>query len=80
MFSVWGILLAETSLAGPSTVERPADGVCIVRDDAGIWGGPSIGITHQLGAEYEARKILDLSAGPESLWQAVTGVRLSAHF
>jgi hypothetical protein len=80
IFSICVILFGENLLAGPSTVERPEEGVCIVRDDAGIFGGSAMGTTHQRDAGYEAKKILDLSAVSASQWQAVTSVRLSAYF
>jgi len=64
----------------PSKVERVSDGVWVARDDAGVWGGPSIGMTHQRGPDYQARKILDLSGITEADWQQATRVRLSAFF
>jgi hypothetical protein len=68
--------VAET----PSKVERVADGVWVVRDDLGAWGGSSMGMTHQRGPEYQAQKVLDLSGVAEADWQAATRVRLSAYF
>ena len=64
----------------PSRVERIADGVLLVRDDLGAWGGSSMGMTHQRGPDYQAQKILDLSGVAEADWQAATRVRLSAYF
>lgn len=69
-----------TSLAGPSIAERLSDDVYVVRDDAGVWGGLSTGMTHQRGPEYWAKKILDLTNVPEPFWQAATQARLSAYF
>jgi len=66
--------------ARPSAVERVSDGVWLVRDEAGNWGGPTMGMTHQRGPEYHAKKLLDLSGLPESDWQAVTQARLSVYF
>lgn len=74
------VVIAQVALAGPSAVERLADDVGVIRDDAGNWGGSSMGITHQSGPDYQAKKILDLSAVPEELWKTITGVRLSAYF
>jgi len=54
--------------------------VYVVRDDAGNWGGSSMGMTHQRGPDYWAKKVLDLSDLPEDAWQAATEVRLSAYF
>ena len=66
--------------AGPSTVETVSDDVLLVRDDAGGWGGPSKGITHQVHPAYQAKKVLDLSAVPEDDWRKVTAARLAAWF
>jgi hypothetical protein len=68
------------SVAAPSVVEKVSDEVLVVRDDLGNWGGGSLGMTHQRGPGYEARKTLDLSAVPEDAWKAATHVRLSAYF
>jgi len=76
------LLFATTSqaLATPSQVERVADDVYLVRDDAGHWGGSATGMTHQRGPHYEAKKILDLSQVPEDVWASVNQVRLAAYF
>ena len=39
-----------------------------------------MGVTHQQGNYYWAKKVLDLGAVPEDLWNAATEVRLSACF
>jgi hypothetical protein len=39
-----------------------------------------MGVTHQQGNYYWAKKVLDLGAVPEDLWNAATEVRLSAWF
>lgn len=75
-----GLVGGGSLLAAPSSIERPSEEVCIVRDDAGNWGGPTTGMTHQRGADYQAKKILDLAAVPEDLWAAANQVRLSAFF
>ena len=64
----------------PSIVEEIADGVHVVRDDHGQWGGLTTGITHQNKAEYLAKKTLDLSAVPDDVWEQTNAVRLSAMF
>lgn len=71
---------ASLALAVPSLVEPVGDGVLVVRDDAGVWGGMTNGITHMNKGDYTARKVLDLSAVPADQWAAVTTVRLSAYF
>jgi hypothetical protein len=77
-------LLFLTSVPGasaPSTFESIADGVYVVRDDSGQWTrNMSLDITHQVRAEYQAKKVLDLSNVPEDVWQKTQQVRLSAHF
>lgn len=69
------------ALAVPSLVEQVADGIWVVRDDNGQWGrNLSMDITHQNRAEYQARKVLDLSDLPPEVWERVTDVRVAAHF
>ena len=66
----------ECTTAGPSRVEHVFDGVWLTRDDAGAWGGPSMGMTHQRGPSYQALKVLDLSGLAEADWQQVTRAAL----
>lgn len=66
--------------AAPSTVERLSGDDYVVRDDNGNWGGTTAGITHQRGPDYQAKKVLDLTAVPEPLWEAAREVRLSVYF
>jgi len=78
-----GILIVSgpAAMGAPSLVERLADGVYEVRDDGGQWSGDlSRGITHQCRTEYQAKKVLDLSDVPESVWGQTREVRLSAMF
>jgi len=56
------------------------DGVLVIRDDSGQWGGASMGMTHQVDLRYQAKKILDLSTISDTAWAAVREVRLSAFF
>lgn len=81
--AVWLLCLLLCPLlaaAVPSLVEPVADGVWAVRDDNGVWGGMTNGITHMNRSPYQARKILDLSDVPEATWAKVKEVRLSAYF
>ncbi|HUT89048.1 MAG TPA: DUF6259 domain-containing protein [Thermoguttaceae bacterium] len=64
----------------PSTVEPVAEGVLQVRDESGNWGGSTMGITHQRGPHYWAKKVLDLSGMPDDAWKRVEEIRLSAFF
>ena len=74
-------LLPLAALAVPSIFEPVMDGVYVVRDDTGQWGGDmSKSITHQCSAPYQARKTLDLTAVPEEVWERTRSVRLSAYF
>ena len=43
-----GPLVAE---AAPSLAQPLGEEVYMVRDDAGNWGGPSMGMTHQRGPD-----------------------------
>jgi len=74
-------LLPTAALAVPSICESADDGVWVVRDDTGLWGGDlSNSITHQSAPGYEAKKVLDLTDLPQAVWDAARSVRLSVHF
>lgn len=80
---VLALFLGRLSLAAestPSQVEPIGDGVIVVRNDSGSWGGSTKGMTHQRGPHYQAKKVLDLSEVPEADFAATQQVRLSAHF
>ncbi len=72
-------LSVSVAMAVPSLVEDVHDGVCVVRDDAGNFGGLTNGITHQNRGDYTARKTLDLSDVPAAVWDATREVRLSLY-
>jgi len=72
--------LPLVALAAPSLVERLSEQVCVVRDDAGNWGGGVMGITHQCHPDYWAKKRLDLSNVPAGFWSSTTRARLSVYF
>ena len=69
----------STAWAVPSIVATPTDGVYVVRDDNGEWGGSSTGITHQNSSRYQARKTLDLTDLPAEVWEQTREVRLSVY-
>lgn len=81
---VWIVIWLLFNICGetaPSTFEPLMDGVYVVRDDSGQWGANmSLDITHQVRAEYQAKKILDLSNVPQDVWANTKQVRLSVHF
>ena len=52
--------LCSSAVAAPSLVEPVTDGVFVVRDDTGQWGGASTGMTHQRDRGYVAKKVIDL--------------------
>jgi hypothetical protein len=70
-------LTATAALAVPSLVEEVREGVHVIRDDAGTFGGWSLGVTHMSKPEYKAKKVLDLSNVPPAVWDKVKDVRLS---
>ncbi len=75
------LVLPVPAVAIPSIVERVREGVYVVRDDSGQWGGHmSNSITHQSRANYQAKKVLDLSDVPAEVWAQTKAVRLSAYF
>ncbi|NOZ20557.1 MAG: hypothetical protein GXP25_05645 [Planctomycetes bacterium] len=77
---VLSVLVVPIVWASPSIVEQTSEDVWVVRDDAGNCVPGSNGMTHQLGPNYQAKKILDLSNVPEKVWKAAGTVRLSAFF
>jgi hypothetical protein len=75
------LMVRGTAAATPSTLEPLMDGVYVVRDDSGQWTrNMSLDITHQVKAEYQAKKVLDLSRVPDDVWAQAKEVRLSAQF
>ncbi|NQT16420.1 MAG: hypothetical protein HQ582_26920, partial [Planctomycetes bacterium] len=61
-------------------IESLDEDVLQVSDETGNWGGPTMGITHQRGPHYWAKKVIDLGGLSEEVWNRVDEVRLSAHF
>jgi len=61
-------------------VDRPREGVFVLRDENGVWGGPSMGVAHQNQPKYQARKTLDLSALPPGTLDKARAVRLRMYF
>ncbi|MBC7288060.1 MAG: hypothetical protein H5T86_08485, partial [Armatimonadetes bacterium] len=61
-------------------LEEPADGVVLVYDDNGQWGGPSMGTSHQVNPTYQTRKTIDLSIVPADLWPKVRAARVRVFF
>ncbi|MEN6641071.1 MAG: DUF6259 domain-containing protein [Armatimonadia bacterium] len=74
------LIAFSPALAVPSSVEQVADGVTVVRDDLGNWGGMTNGITHMNTGDYTARKMLDLSDVPAAVWDSAREIRLSLYF
>lgn len=64
----------------PSLVRQVGDQVYMVYDDTGSWGGMTNGITHQNSSPYQAKKVLDLSELPATVWDQTRQVRLSVYF
>ncbi|MCC6445591.1 MAG: hypothetical protein IT210_19310 [Armatimonadetes bacterium] len=62
------IMAASAALAVPSLFEKVQEGVYLVHDDTGYWASDmSKDITHQSHADYQAKKVLDLSSVPEAV-------------
>ncbi|MEN6548366.1 MAG: hypothetical protein ABFE07_20175, partial [Armatimonadia bacterium] len=74
------LIALSPAMAVPSSVEQVADGVTVVRDDLGNWGGMTNGITHMNTGDYTARKVLDLSDVPAAVWDSAREIRLSLYF
>jgi len=78
---IFGVSSAGLRADVPSPViEEFAPGVTIIRDDGGHWAGPSMGTTHQHAPNYQAKKILDISALPEETFKATREARLRVYF
>ena len=65
---------------GPSKTESVDEGVLQVSDETGNWGGSTMGITHQRGPHYWAKKVIDLGGLSDDAWARVDEIRLSAYF
>ncbi|MBD3292801.1 MAG: hypothetical protein GF393_07730 [Armatimonadia bacterium] len=61
-------------------IDRPADGVTLVYDDYGAWGGGSMGTSHQVRPDYRVRKYLDLSDVPQRVFDRAKQARLLIYF
>jgi hypothetical protein len=57
-------------------IDRPADGVTLVYDDYGAWGGSSMGTSHQVRPDYRVRKHLDLSVVPQRVFDRAKEARV----
>ncbi|MFW6156654.1 MAG: hypothetical protein ACOC7J_04990 [Armatimonadota bacterium] len=76
-------VLLVTSLASAEDwprIDRPADGVTVVYDDFGAWGGSSMGTSHQMEPDYQIRKRLDLSGVPQGVFNRAKAARLLVYF
>ncbi|MGC9319510.1 MAG: DUF6259 domain-containing protein [Armatimonadota bacterium] len=57
-------------------LEHPTEGVTVVYDDHGAWGGSSMGTSHQVKPDYRVRKHLDLSIVPQEVFDRAQEARL----
>ncbi len=75
------LVLSGTAYSQPwPRIERPAEGVTVLYDDFGTWGGPSMGTSHQVKPDYQVRKSIDLSGVPKGALAAAKEARLSVFF
>lgn len=81
-YHLTALLSAAVVLAQPQGwhVDEIAEGVVMVYNDAGNWGGPSMGTSHQNSPNYQTRKTIDLSCVPEPLFRQLKAVRLRVFF
>ncbi|MFW5867872.1 MAG: hypothetical protein ACOCX2_08655, partial [Armatimonadota bacterium] len=61
-------------------IDRPADGVTLIYDDFGAWGGGSMGTSHQVRPDYQVRKTLDLAEVPAGVFNRAKQARLLVYF
>ena len=73
-------LAPHADAATASSAREISDHALLVRDDAGNWGGTTMGITHQVAPDYQAKKLLDLGDVPEAFWTTADQARLSVFF
>ncbi len=75
------MLVSLCTLADEATkIEQLAPGVTIVYDETGHWGGPSMGVAHQVNPTYQVKKWIDLSDLPPDTLQKAKEVRLRVYF
>ena len=72
-------LCAVGAAGGEWTIDRPCEGVLVLRDDTGAWGGFSMGVAHQQRPEYQVRKRLDLTALPAGALERARAARLRVY-
>lgn len=61
-------------------IDTPREGVWILRNDRGSWGGWSQGVAHQNDTAYQVRKVFDLSQLPAAAKGTAQAVRLQVYF
>ena len=57
-------------------IDHPADGVLVLRNETGAWGGFSMGVSHINTPRYQARKTFDLRALPAGAVARAKAARL----
>ena len=76
---VLGPLLALGFLAGDWKIDQPRDGILVLADDTGAWGGFSMGVAHQHRPDYQIRKRLNLDALPAGALDRAKSARLRVY-
>jgi len=72
-----GLILSVAAVAHAQwQVDQPRPGVLVLRNETGAWGGFSMGVAHQNKPQYQVRKVLDLTALPETVRKQAPVVRL----
>ena len=66
--------------ASPWQIDHPREGITVLRDESGAWGGFSMGVAHQNKPSYQTRKILDLTALPAEARLSAKEARLRLFF
>ena len=73
-------MTAVSARGGEWAVDHPLPGVFVLRNEAGAWGGFSMGVAHQNQPKYQVRKTLDLSALPPGAAARAKAARLRLYF
>ncbi len=72
-------LLALAFLGGDWKIDQPRDGILVLSDDTGAWGGLSMGVAHQHRPDYQIRKRLNLRALPAGALARAKSARLRVY-
>jgi len=74
------VLAASAAAVSPFRIDAVTPFVTMVHDDNGIWGGISMGTTHQERPAYQAKKRLSTAGIPAATWRQIREARIRILF